>query len=327
MNTTHMLNWGIIGCGDVTEVKSGPAFNHVPNSRLYAVMRRNAEKAADYAMRHGVPVWYSSAHDLIHDPEVNAIYIATPPSTHEMYTIEALKAGKPVYVEKPMALSAQSCELMAATAKECATKLTVAHYRRAMPYFNKVKELIPEIGDLRFVTIRFYQPAFSTIVASSEENWRVHPEISGGGLFHDLAPHHIDLLNWFFGTPTVVHGFSANQSLQSKADDIVSALLTYGTLPVTGTWCFDAPMQEDLCEIVGANGSIRFAFHGNKITLIKDGEVTDFPFIHSKHVQEPMIAEVVRYFTNEIETNPCAAEEGIKTMRVIDELTGNKFTF
>ncbi|MFA6276833.1 MAG: Gfo/Idh/MocA family oxidoreductase [Pedobacter sp.] len=327
MNTKQTLNWGIIGCGDVTEVKSGPAFNNIPNSRLYAIMRRNAEKAADYAMRHGVPVWYSSAHDLINDPEVNAIYIATPPSTHELYTIEALKAGKPVYVEKPMALSAQSCKRMAATAEEYGIKLTVAHYRRAMPYFSKVKELITEIGDLRFVSIRFYQPAFSTVVASSEENWRVDPEISGGGLFHDLAPHHIDLLNWFFGSPTSVNGFSANQSQCSKADNIVSALLTYGTLPVTGTWCFDAPMQEDLCEIVGSRGSIRFAFHGNKITLNKDGKVTDFPFIHSKHVQEPMIAAVVGYFTNEIDTNPCAAEEGIKTMQIIDELTGNKFTF
>jgi predicted dehydrogenase len=325
MNNTQMLNWGIIGCGDVTEVKSGPAFNHIPNSRLYAVMRRNAEKAADYAMRHSVPIWYSSAQDLIHDPQVNAIYIATPPSSHELYTIEALKAGKSVYVEKPMALSAKSCQNMAAAAEKYNVKLTVAHYRRAMPYFIKIKELITEIGDLRFVNIKFYQPQFSSIIANSEENWRINPEISGGGLFHDLAPHHIDLLNWFFGIPTSVNGFSANLAQQNKADDIVSALLIYGTFPVTGIWCFDAPMKEDLCEIVGSRGSIQFAFHGNKITLTKDGQATDFPFIHSKHVQEPMIGEVVKYFTNGIAINPCSAEEGINTMRIIDQLTGNKF--
>ena len=96
------IKWGIIGCGDVTEVKSGPAFNKVKNSGLVAVMRRDAEKAEDYARRHTVPKWYSDANKLIHDPEVNAIYIATPPSSHEEYTMAAFDAGKPVYVEKPM---------------------------------------------------------------------------------------------------------------------------------------------------------------------------------------------------------------------------------
>lgn len=325
MEDKKLLKWGIIGCGDVTEIKSGPAFNHVLNSTLYAVMRRNAEKAEDYAKRHKVPVWYASANDLIHDPHVNAIYIATPPSTHEIYTIEALKAGKPVYVEKPMALSARQCRNMAAAAKKCAVKLTVAHYRRAMPYFAKIKTLIREIGDLRFVNIKFYQPPFSDIIANTAENWRLNPEVSGGGLFHDLAPHHIDLLNWFFGAPTGINGFSANQSQQSTADDIVSALLTYGNLPVTGTWCFDAPMKEDSCQIVGSRGSIVFAFHGNEIILTKDGEITSFPFIQPKHVQEPMIEAVVKYFTNETTVNPCPAEEGIKTMGIIDQLTGNKF--
>ncbi|MEO6134528.1 MAG: Gfo/Idh/MocA family oxidoreductase, partial [Ginsengibacter sp.] len=96
------INWGMIGCGDVTEVKSGPAFNKVPNSKLVAVMRRDAAKAKDYAERHGVPKWYIDASALINDPEINAIYIATPPSSHLEYAIAALKAGKFVYVEKPM---------------------------------------------------------------------------------------------------------------------------------------------------------------------------------------------------------------------------------
>src|SRR5205085_8185937 len=98
------INWGIIGCGDVTEVKSGPAFNKVKNSSLVAVMRRNAVKAKDYAQRHNVPKWYTDANDLIADPKINAIYIATPPSSHEKYTLAVLDAGKPVYVEKPMSI-------------------------------------------------------------------------------------------------------------------------------------------------------------------------------------------------------------------------------
>src|SRR5690606_38448319 len=124
MNT---INWGIIGCGDVTEKKSGPAFNKVNNSKLVAVMRRDPVKAEDYARRHGVSKWYSDATQLINDPEVNAIYIATPPDSHEQYTLEALRAGKPVYVEKPMTLSRESAELMASAAAETNVKLTVAH--------------------------------------------------------------------------------------------------------------------------------------------------------------------------------------------------------
>src|SRR4051812_47809361 len=112
------IKWGIIGCGDVTEIKSGPAFNKINNSELVAVMRRNADKAADYARRHGVPKWYSDAQELINDPGINAIYIATPPQSHEAYTVQSLQAGKPVYVEKPMATDSAAAARMLAMAKE-----------------------------------------------------------------------------------------------------------------------------------------------------------------------------------------------------------------
>ncbi|MCX6333190.1 MAG: Gfo/Idh/MocA family oxidoreductase, partial [Bacteroidia bacterium] len=82
-----MINWGIIGCGNVTEVKSGPAFNKVNNSRLIAVMRRDAVLAEDYASRHNVPKFYTDASKLINDPEINAVYIATPPSSHAEYAL------------------------------------------------------------------------------------------------------------------------------------------------------------------------------------------------------------------------------------------------
>ena len=145
------IRWGIIGCGDVTELKSGPAFNKVTNSSLHAVMRRNADKAMDYAKRHGVSRWYDNATELIRDPGVNAVYIATPPSTHEKYTIEALEAGKPVYVEKPMSLNADSARRMKQAADEHAQKLVVAHYRRVQPFFQKIKQWVDEgqVGDVQ----------------------------------------------------------------------------------------------------------------------------------------------------------------------------------
>jgi predicted dehydrogenase len=134
------INWGIIGCGDVTEIKSGPAFNKVKNSSLVAVMRRNGDKAKDYAHRHNVSKWYDDAEQLINDREVNAIYIATPPSSHELYTINALKAGKPVYVEKPMTVNFTSAIKMMNASKLLNVKMSIAHYRRAQPYFKKIKQ-------------------------------------------------------------------------------------------------------------------------------------------------------------------------------------------
>jgi len=147
------IRWGILGCGDVTEVKSGPAFSKIEHSKLVAVMRRNGEKARDYAKRHGVPRWYDSADALIHDTDVDAIYIATPPSSHAAYAIAAMQAGKPVYVEKPMALNGAECEQMLQVSETTGVPLFVAYYRRCLPYFVKVKELLESgaIGKVRFV--------------------------------------------------------------------------------------------------------------------------------------------------------------------------------
>jgi predicted dehydrogenase len=97
------VRWGIIGCGDVTELKSGPAFQLVPNSTLVAVMRRDGAAAEDYASRHGVEKWYDNADQLIQDKDVDAVYIATPPGAHHDYGLSVCEAGKPAYIEKPMA--------------------------------------------------------------------------------------------------------------------------------------------------------------------------------------------------------------------------------
>ena len=151
------VRWGIIGCGNVTEVKSGPGFQKARDSSLVAVMRRNGDLAKDYAQRHSVPKWYDDAQALIDDPDVNAIYIATPPSSHKVYTIMAAQAGKPVYVEKPMALNFAECQEMIGACQEAAVPLFVAYYRRSLARFLKIKELLDAgaIGEVRFVSITF----------------------------------------------------------------------------------------------------------------------------------------------------------------------------
>lgn len=318
--------WGIIGCGDVTEVKSGPAFNKVRNSELVAVMRRDEEKVKDYAMRHHVPKWYTDAAKLINDPDVNAIYIATPPSSHEEYTMAAIEAGKPVYVEKPMALDAASAKKMVAFAKEKNVKLSVAHYRRSMPYFKKIKQLIDEnaIGKIFYVRSEVgRKPATQEYLTAAHTGWRLDAAIAGGGLFHDISPHQLDLMVYFFGEPAKAAGFSANQAGNYHSDDIVAGTILFqNNIVFSGLWCFNSPDEKDYCEITGEKGKIIFSFFDFKpVTVVINEKAETLTFDLLQHVQQPMIEEVVAYFLDK-GTNPVSGEDGVMIMELIDRFTG-----
>jgi predicted dehydrogenase len=324
------IQWGIIGCGDVTEVKSGPAFNKVKDSKLVAVMRRNAERAKDYAYRHGVPKWYTSASELIADPAVNAVYIATPPSSHEEYALAAFAAGKPVYLEKPMSIDSDSAARIAAAARSAGQKLVVAHYRNAQPFFNRIKSLLDAsaIGEVRFVTSQLFKPLFTPDELAIEKNaWRVNPAVAGGGLFHDLAPHQFGLMNYFFGAAQTVHGFAINQAGAYDADDFVAGHILFenGVL-FNGTWSFAAPpsMDRDFCEIVGSSGSIGFSFFNQRsIEMVTPGGSQRFEYAMLEHVQQPMIEKTVDYFLDR-GPNPCSGEHGALIMKWIDRMAENE---
>jgi len=323
------IQWGIIGCGDVTEKKSGPAFNKVNHSRLIAVMRRDGIKAKEYALRHGISKWYNSAQKLIDDEEINAIYVATPPLFHEEYTISALRAGKAVYVEKPMAVSALAAEKMMKVSFETNNKLSIAHYRRQQPMFKKIKSLLESnsIGKIRMVNLKLFHPPGPANSNQDVTNWRIDPEISGGGLFHDLAPHQLDLMLYFFGKPVEASGISLNQAGLYRADDFVTGFIRFEKGVIfNGTWCFTvSPHEEsDICEIIGSEGTILFSiFKPLEITLSNNNNKEIFKFETLEHVQQPMIEAVVKYFIDE-GPNPCSAEEGVETMRLIDTFTNRK---
>ncbi len=318
------INWGIIGCGDVTEIKSGPAFNKVTNSSLVAVMRRDAAKAEDFARRHNVPRWYNEAGKLINDPEVNAVYIATPPSSHEAYAMAAINAGKPVYLEKPMANTYAGACHIAAAAKEKNIQLVVAHYRREQPRFKKIKQLIHEkaIGETLLANLKLYKPPLTKEELTDIRNaWRVDPAIAGGGLFHDLAPHQLDIMYYFFGEVEKVNGVAANQGTNYKADDLVAGnILFKNNIAFNGVWCFNAARESaaDHCEIIGTKGKISFSmFSGNTITILANDITTTLSFDELQHVQQPMIEATVQYFLNE-SPNPCNGDEGAEVMRLIE---------
>lgn len=318
--------WGIIGCGDVTEVKSGPAFNKIENSSLLAVMRRDAKKAKDYAERHKVPFYYSNADHLLNNEAINAIYIATPPSSHLEYALKAIKHHKNVYLEKPMALSAHEAKQICEALKTSKSKLTVAHYRRQLPMFLKVKQLINdgEIGEIRCVDLQLLQPLKTDIIAVTEHNWRTNKRISGGGLFHDLAPHQLDLIYYLFGDYHKAHGYALNQSKSYEADDVVNGIIQLKNgIQCRGLWAFnvnDSSTTDEL-KIYGSLGEIKLAIFGNQVEIIKNGTTEVLKFEHPDHVQQPMIAATVNYFLGKRD-NPCAAQEGLRIMELIDTFSG-----
>ena len=321
------VRWGIIGCGDVTEVKSGPAFNKVPGSRLVMVMRRDAAKAADYAARHGVPRWTSDADALIHDPDVDAVYIATPPDSHADYTQRVAAAGKPVYVEKPMARTTAECQAMLDACDSAGVPLFVAYYRRRLPTFSKVAELLRDgaIGDVRFMKMELLQSPKPDDFAD-EKPWRVQPEISGGGYFHDLASHQFVILDHLLGPIAAASGNAANKAGLYAAADVLSASYRFagGVLGSGVLFLTVAPGQRrDVIEIVGSRGAVEFPCFdlAAPVVLTAGGRVTEFHFDPPAHVQQPLIESVVAALLGQGEC-PSTGASALRTNRVLEEVAG-----
>ncbi|WP_251554084.1 Gfo/Idh/MocA family protein [Neobacillus muris] len=318
------IRWGIIGCGDVTEVKSGPAFQKVENSELAAVMRRTGELAKDYAKRHQVPKWYNNADDLIHDREVDVVYIATPPGSHKEYTIKAAMAGKPVYVEKPMARNLEECQEMVDICAQAGVPLYVAYYRRAQPKFLKVKELLEKkaIGDVRFVTATQYRKASEDVKDSKSLPWRVQPDLAGGGLFFDLASHTLDMLDFLLGPIQAVEGFASNQAGFYTAEDIVTGTFLFESgIHGTGNWCFSAYENVDINEIVGSRGKITYSTFGNDpVILTTTNGMEKWSFVPPQHVHQPLVETIVSELTGSGMACPSTGITGARTNWVMDQM-------
>jgi predicted dehydrogenase len=323
------VRWGIIGCGDVVERKSGAAFNRIPDSRLVAVMRRDGAKAADFARRHGVPKWYDDAGKLIEDPEVNAVYIATPPGSHARYAIRAMRAGKPVYVEKPMALNEAECRDMIAASQTNGQPIFVAYYRRALPFYEKIRSLLEmeAIGAVRLVNLQLHLPLREEEQGpNARPGWRVNPAISGGGHFHDLSSHQFDFLEYALGPIRVAGGIAANQAGAYEAEDVVTAVFEFESgILGTGSWCFTAPdmQQMDVTEILGSRGKITFSFFGPPVLHIETegGLVENVEIPHPEPIQLPMITQVVDHLLGR---GICLStgESGMRATMLLDQICG-----
>ncbi len=293
------IKWGMIGCGDVTEKKSAPAFNLIDGSSLAGVTSRSMDKALSYARRHAVPRVYDSAEQMIADQDIDAVYVATPPSSHADYAIQTMQAGKPVYVEKPMAASWEDCRKMNEISEKTGVPMFVAYYRRSMEYFLKVRELLEDgaIGKPVLCRSALLAPPRPGDLQSEDLPWRVIPSISGGGYFHDMGCHELDLMLYLFGDVRSVEGFAANVGgLYDPEDTVIASVEFESGLLYTGSWCFAAPgsSASDVIEITGDSGSLRFScFDFTPVEVVTANGSSEFPVPPPEHVQLPMIRSVV----------------------------------
>lgn len=324
-NTT--IKWGFIGCGEATEKKSGPAFQSIQGSMITAVMGRNKEKTKAYAARHNIRRWYTDPQVLIDDPDVNAVYIATPPSSHATYAIMAMKAGKPVYVEKPLAANYEDCLRINRISEKTGVPCFVAYYRRYLPYFLKVKELVNSgvIGNIVNVQIRFAVPPRDLDYNCHNLPWRVQPDIAGGGYFYDLAPHQLDLLQDMLGIIIEANGEKANRGHLYEAEDSVSACFRFESgLIGSGSWCFVAheSAKEDRIEIIGEKGMVCFSvFTYQPIALHTENGRREILVENPPIVQQPLIQQIVNHLRKQ-GICKCDSVSTTPTNWVIDRILG-----
>jgi len=289
------LRWGIIGCGAVTEVKSGPPYQLTSGFSLDAVMRRDLQKAEDYAKRHGVPHFYKDVENIINNPEIDAVYIATPPDTHKLYGLMVAKAGKPCCIEKPLAPSYEDGVAIVKAFKAKNVPLFVAYYRRSLPRFLQVEKWLKEdkIGEIRHINWSFSKPA-NDVDLSKTYNWRTDAKIAPGGYFDDLASHGLDLFAYLLGNFKEVSGMSLNQQgLYSAKDAITATWMHENGITGTGSWNFGAFKRADSVTLIGSKGTIRFSVFKEEAVILENVDGIEELFIENpKHVQQYHVANL-----------------------------------
>lgn len=345
-----MIRWGIVGCGDVTEVKSGPALQQAHGSALVAVMRRTGRLAEEYARRHNVPRWYDDADALVNDAQVDAVYVATPPGSHLQCALKVCAAGKPAYVEKPMARSYAECTAMKEAFARARLPLFVAYYRRGLARFMKARDMIiaGRIGQITSVSYRYVRPPIIDYLAGgshalsidplarealetgdpsvssagdAELPWRLRAEAAGGGLFLDLGCHTLDMLDFLLGPLEHVKGGAANLVSRYEVEDTVAMTFraANGALGVA-SWSFAGSHSDDLIEVSGTRGFLRLSTFGNEPVQLQSAgglEAIDLP--NPPHIQQPLIQTIVDELSGKT-LCPSTGESASRTSRVIDEV-------
>lgn len=257
---TRRVGWGLVGCGDIARKRVAPALRDLENCELVAVSRADASRAEAFAAEFGARRWHADWRELIKDPEVEAVYVATPVRLHAEQAVAAIESGKHVLCEKPLALNVAECERMNAAAEANGVSLGVAYYRRFYPVVERVRELL-ESGEIGVPVIAQLN-AFERFDPGPDHprRWLLDKGQSGGGPMFDFGCHRIEVLFNLFGDMKAVRGLATNVLFEREVEDTASALLrfargTQGVISVTHA----AREPQDTLEIFGSEGSLSVA--------------------------------------------------------------------
>lgn len=317
------IRWGMIGCGAVTEVKSGPGLYKSENSTLIAVTSADLAMSQSYAQRHGVPKVYATPEELVKDPDIDAVYIATPPVAHKSLSLLAARAGKHVYVEKPMAMRFAECQEIIDECRDHGVRLYVAFYRRAMERFLQVKQWLDAkaIGDVRCVKAVQHQPPAPEDLSRTTLPWRLLPQVAGAGKFLDMGVHTLDIFDFWFGPIVEAHGIASNQAGLYDVEDTVTATWRHanGTQGF-GSWCYVCGENQDHVEIIGSRGRIEMEFFSDQpLRLITPDGAQEADLPNPPHVQQPFIQSIVNDL-NGVAACPGNVESAARASWVADEI-------
>jgi 1,5-anhydro-D-fructose reductase (1,5-anhydro-D-mannitol-forming) len=285
-----MLNWLVIGIGDISTRRVIPAILSEPRSRLYGMVTRNPAKAAAY----NTHVW-PTLDEALTDPAIDAVYVATPVFLHAPQTIQSLRADKHVLCEKPMAMNEAEARAMVETAEETRRTLGVAYYRRNYPKVQRAKNLLEAsvIGKPVFaeLTCHGWFDGKEYDGADRERYWLIDPMKSGGGPLFDIASHRIDVLNYWFGRPQRVSGHLSNAVHHYPVEDNATVMIDYadgvrGIIDVR----WHSRIKRDECRIRGTDGEMELS-PLNGPDLVYPGGRESLP-VHA-NVHLPLIADFV----------------------------------
>ena len=317
-----IVRWGIIGCGGVTEVKSGPAYQKTEGFELSSVMRRDLALAKDYAQRHQVSNFSDDAMSIITNPEIDAVYIATPPDSHKHYALLVAKAGKPCCIEKPLAPSYQDSLAIVEAFSAQKLPLFVAYYRRSLPRFNKVKHLLESgaIGTIRHVSWHLSKPA-NALDLSGDYNWRTDKDIAKGGYFDDLASHGLDLISYLLGQFEQVQGMANNQQGLYSAFDAVTANWRHESgVTGVGSWNFGGSARQDNITIFGSEGELTFSvFDEQAIVLTQGAKQEVFSIDNPENIQLYHVKNIREQLLHGT-AHPSTGESALHTSWVMEEI-------
>jgi len=317
-----MIKWGMIGCGDVTEVKSGPAFNITQKSRLFGVVSRTESSAIDYAKRHNVPHVFQTISDLIDCSEIDAVYIATPPSSHAELALKVARANKPCCIEKPIANNYSDALQVTDAFKTSGVPLFVSYYRRSLPRFLTIRSWISDgkIGNVRHIHWGLMQRPKPEDIDQNYA-WRKDPNHVPGGYFDDLACHGLDLFDFFLGEITQANGISVNQQGIYDVPDSVSAVWQHtGNITGTAFWNFSGYEDSDEVVILGDKGKIIFSIFDDTCPRYETkDDIVSVDIDHPKHVQQYHVEGMVNQLLGRSNYNS-TGENATRTAWVCEQI-------